>query len=147
MSELIQSGGNFYLNAEQYNTNTQAVEAFIQISDRDDILSRQDNWAVHITRFAVDTQASLYYVPPDATATVTLTSFNYSNVGMVGGNRQRIDTTKHFVDRRTVTMANGASTLSDFLEQLNEGVPILQKHAPDIELTGGSTPLLKAGRV
>ena len=117
MSELIQSGGNFYLNAEQYNTNTQAVEAFIQISDRDDILSRQDNWAVHITRFAVDTQASLYYVPPDATATVTLTSFNYSNINMPdGGNRQRIDTTKHFVDRRTVTMANGAS--SDFLEQL-----------------------------
>ncbi|HIB92012.1 TPA: hypothetical protein EYO57_33320, partial [Candidatus Poribacteria bacterium] len=87
MAELIQSAGNFYLNAEQYNAENTAVEAFIQISDRDDILSRQDNWAVHITRFAIDTQTSLFYVPPDSDATVTLTSFNY-----VYEHRQRLDT-------------------------------------------------------
>ena len=123
MAELIESAGNFYLNAEQYNAENTAVEAFIQISDRDDILSRQDNWAVHITRFAVDTQTSLFYVPPDSDATVTLTSYSYVQV-----HGQRLDNTKHFTDRRTVNMAKGASTLSDFLEQLNDGVPLITAH-------------------
>ncbi|HHZ93489.1 TPA: hypothetical protein EYN65_23895 [Candidatus Poribacteria bacterium] len=145
MAELIQSAGNFYLNAEQYNAETKPVEAFIQISDRDDILSRQDNWAVHITRFAIDTQTSLFYVPPDSDATVTLTSFNY-----VYEHRQRLDTTKHFTDRRTVNMANGASTLSDFLEQLNGGVPLLNSHDQadfgELAHVAGSGGRYKAGR-
>ena len=44
MSELIESAGNFYLNAEQYNDKDVPVDCQIQISDRDDILSRQDKW-------------------------------------------------------------------------------------------------------
>ena len=80
MAELLESPGNFYLNAEQYNTSAEPVEASITIQDRADILSRQDNWMVHVTRFAIDTQASLYYIPPDPTATVTLTVFQYHEV-------------------------------------------------------------------
>lgn len=133
--ELIESAGNFYLNAEQHNSGSSEVEALINISDRDDILSRQDNWAVHITRFAVDTQASLFYVPPDATATVTLTCFNYTDV-----ERHRLDTTKNFVDRRIVTMAKGASTLSDFLEQLNAGVPMCERIDRHHSIIAGGDP-------
>ena len=62
MSELINSSANFYLNAETYNPSSEPIEAVITISDRDDILKFQEHWAVHCTRFAVDTQASLYYV-------------------------------------------------------------------------------------
>ena len=121
MAELLESPGNFYLNAEQYNTTSEPVEASITIQDRSDILSRQDNWMVHVTRFAIDTQASLYYIPPDPTATATLTVFQYHDVA-----HYRVDQTRYFQDQRTVTLAKGASTLAGFLELLNEAVPTLR---------------------
>ena len=124
MSELVESGQNFYLNCEQYNRSDTFEPAQIRISDRDDILSRQDKWMIHVTRFAVDTQSSLFYLPPDSTATCTLTSFTFRDVA-----NHRLDQTKHFVDQRTVSLAEGASTLANFLELLNSGVPnLLPRH-------------------
>ena len=74
MSELIASSANFYLNAEVYNSTDVPIDAVIKISDQDDILKFQEHWAVHIVRWAVDTQASLYYVKPDNDVWVTLTT-------------------------------------------------------------------------
>ena len=90
MAELLESPGNFYLNAETYNNTDGLMNAAIQISDRDDILSRQDKWMVHVTRFAIDTQASLYYIEPDSTAVVTLTVIEYVNIS-----HHRSDTSRH----------------------------------------------------
>ena len=142
MAELLESPGNFYLNAETYNNTDGLMNAAIQISDRDDILSRQDKWMVHVTRFAIDTQASLYYIEPDSTAVVTLTVIEYHDVA-----QHRADTARHFVDQRSVTMTNGASTLADFLEQLNEGVPILDhnNYRDTAGHAGGREPA-RAGR-
>ena len=137
MSELIESDGNFYLNAEVYNSTSVPIDAVINITDRDDILKFQDRWACHITRFAVDTQASLYYVMPDNDAWVTLTCVEYTLL-----RENRTDTTRHFVDQRTLRMTKGASTLADFLEQLNENVPVLTRenfrHATSV--AGAITP-------
>lgn len=76
MSELLESPANFYLNCEQFNTSSSNVEARIKIEDRDDILSRQDKWMLSVTRFQLDTQASLYYTTPDPTATMEMTLFS-----------------------------------------------------------------------
>ena len=78
--ELVQSDGNFYLNAETYNSSSSPIDAVITISDRDDILKFQEHWMTHVTRFAIDTQASLYYVRPDNDTWVTLTTVQYSNL-------------------------------------------------------------------
>ena len=124
MSELVESGQNFYLNCEQFNSSDTYAPAQIRISDRDDILSRQDKWMCHVTRFAIDTQSSLFYLPPNSDATCTLTSFTFRDVA-----DHRIDQTKHFVDQRTVSLAEGASTLANFLDLLNSGVPnLLPRH-------------------
>ena len=141
MSELINSSGSFYLNAETYNSSSVPVDAVITISDRDDILKFQEHWAVHCTRFAVDTQASLYYVVPDDDAWVTLTTVMYVNLAA-----HATDTSKHFVDQRTLRMTNGASTLADFLHQLNDSVPVIQQDgvAPIPTIAGGRR--LKTGR-
>lgn len=144
MSELIESAGSLYLNCEQYNDSDVPVDCEIKVSDRDDILSRQDRWAVHITRFAVDTQSSLFYVPADPTATLTITSFNY--VDAIG---HRVDQQKHFIDRRTLTMTNGASTLADFLQMLNDAVPSIEahhSHPDDLSHVAGGQPLHKCGK-
>ena len=117
MSELIASSANFYLNAEVYNSTDVPIDAVIKISDQDDILKFQEHWAVHIVRWAVDTQASLYYVEPNNDTWVTLTTIRYRNIA-----DHRTDMTKHFVDQRTLRMTNGASTLADFLAQLNDSV-------------------------
>ena len=71
MAELLASPGIFYLNAEVYNATDYPIDASIKISDRDDILTRQDKWMTHITRFAIDTQESLFYINPDSTAFYT----------------------------------------------------------------------------
>ena len=118
--ELVQSDGNFYLNAEVFNSTSSPMDAVITISDRDDILKFQEHWMVHVTRFAIDTQASLYYVKPNSDVWVTLTTVQYGNLA-----DHRTDNTKHFVDQRTLRMTNGASTLADFLEQLNHAVPVI----------------------
>jgi len=110
----------------------------ITISDRDDILKFQEHWAVHITRFAVDTQASLYYVKPDNDVWVTLTCVEYHNLA-----QHHTDTTKHFVDQRTLRMTNGASTLADFLQQLNDAVPVIASLGV-VTIAGGRR--LKTGR-
>ena len=68
MSELINSSANFYLNCETFNPTNVPIDAVITVSDRDDILKFQEHWACHVTRFAVDTQASLYYIHPDSEA-------------------------------------------------------------------------------
>ena len=120
MSELIASSANFYLNAEVYNSTDVPIDALIKISDQDDILKFQEHWAVHIVRWAVDTQASLYYVEPNNDTWVTLTTVRYSD-----DHNHRTDMTKHFIDQRTLRMTNGASTLADFLAQLNDSVPIV----------------------
>ena len=140
MAELLESPGNFYLNAEQYNATSEPIEASITIEDRSDILSRQDNWMVHVTRFAIDTQASLYYIPPDSTATVTLTVFDYHETA-----HHRIDQTRYFRDQRTVTLEKGASTLAGFLQLLNDGVPTLRDIAQDTPVVGNS-PVATCGR-
>ena len=139
MSELIESDGNFYLNAEVYNSTSVPIDAVIHITDRDDILKFQEHWAVHCTRFAVDTQASLYYVMPDDDAWVTLTTVMYVNLG-----QHATDTSKHFVDQRTLRMTNGASTLADFLHQLNEAVPVIQQDGVAPTIAGGRR--IKTGR-
>ena len=137
MSELINSSSNFYLNAETYNSTTVPIDAVITVSDRDDILKFQEHWAVHITRFAIDPQASLYYVKPDNDAWVTLTCIEYTVL-----REHRTDTTKHFVDQRTLRMTKGASTLADFLDQLNENVPVVTQEAYRNQTTvaGASEP-------
>ena len=132
MSELINSSANFYLNSEVYNPTNVPIDATITISDRDDILKFQEHWAVHITRFAVDTQASLYYVKPDKDAWVTLTSVLYNRLA-----NHRVDDTKHFVDQRTLRMTNGASTLADFLHQLNLNVPVTAPLPGHVSVAGG----------
>ena len=160
--ELVQSDGNFYLNAETFNTTSSPIDAVITISDRDDILKFQEHWMVHVrcekkssfhfpskvhgenanlvsfhtsTRFAIDTQASLYYVKPDNDVWVTLTTVQYGNLA-----EHRVDNTKHFVDQRTLRMTNGASTLADFLEQLNAAVPVITSHefSDQPTIAGGS---------
>ncbi len=125
--ELVQSDGNFYLNAETFNSTSSPIDAVITISDRDDILKFQEHWMTHVTRFAIDTQASLYYVKPDSDVWVTLTTVSYGNLA-----EHRTDNTKHFVDQRTLRMTNGASTLADFLEQLNAAVPVLTDSASGV---------------
>ena len=139
MSELINSSGSFYLNAETYNSSSVPVDAVITISDRDDILKFQEHWAVHCTRFAVDTQASLYYVVPDDDAWVTLTTVMYVNLA-----QDATDTSKHFVDQRTLRMTNGPSTLADFLHQLNDSVPVIQQDGVAPTIAGGRR--IKTGR-
>ena len=136
MAELLESPDNFYMNAEQYNDTSSYTPAIISISDRDDILSRQDKWMVHVTRFSIDTQSSLFYLPPDSDATCTLTSFTFTDVA-----EHRIDQTKHFVDQRTVSLTNGASTLANFLDLLNSGVPNLMprdQNADHLQHVAGS---------
>ena len=137
MSELINSSANFYLNAETYNPTANPIDAVITISDRDDILKFQEHWAVHCTRFAVDTQASLYYVIPDDDIWLTLTCVEYTLL-----RDHRTDTSKHFVDQRTLRMTDGASTLANFLEQLNENVPIINRTAfrNETTLAGAQEP-------
>ena len=137
MSELINSSANFYLNAETYNPSSEPIEAVITISDRDDILKFQEHWAVHCTRFAVDTQASLYYVEPSDDTWVTLTTVKYTNLA-----DHATDMTKHFVDQRTLRMTNGASTLADFLQQLNDAVPVTKE--AQVSAAGGTET--KAGK-
>ena len=122
MSELVESNGLFYLNAETFNDTSSPIDAVINISDRDDILKFQDKWCCHITRFAVDTQESLYYVKPDNDTWVTLTCIQYTLLNQ----HHQSDSTRHFVDQRTLRMTKGASTLADFLYQLNENVPIIK---------------------
>ena len=92
MSELVDSPSSFYLNCEQFNSSTEEVDATIKIEDRDDILKRQDRWCVHVTRFSLDTQASLFYVAPDPTATIDMQLFCYR-----GATENVIDKTKQFV--------------------------------------------------
>ena len=136
MSELVDSPSSFYLNCEQFNSTTEEVEAVIKIEDRDDILKRQDRWCVHVTRFSLDTQASLFYVAPDSTATIDMQLFCYR--GFQGQNQHVIDKTKIFVDQRTFALTEGASTLADLLEQLNEAVPSLTH--PDVTAEQISSP-------
>ena len=143
MSELLESPDNFYLNAEFFNSSTDNVPAKISISDRDDILSRQDKWMIHVTRFSIDTQYSLYYLPPNINATCTLTSFTFSDVA-----NHRIDQTKHFVDQRTISLVKGASTLATFLDLLNSGVPnLLPRHqeADRLNHIAGAADVAKCG--
>ena len=125
MSELVESNGLFYLNAETFNDTSSPIDAVINISDRDDILKFQDKWCCHITRFAVDTQESLYYVKPDDDTWVTLTCIQYTLLPAAN----QSDSTRHFVDQRTLRMTKGASTLADFLYQLNENVPVIKNLA------------------
>ena len=128
MSELIDTSHSFYLNCETFNNSDTEINASIHISDRSDILSRQDRWAVSVTRFALDTQASLFYVDPDPTATVELELFSYR--GTTGGNggggvQHRMDKKKNFISQTTFALTEGAATLADLLEQLNERVPTI----------------------
>ena len=63
-----------------YNDTDSLIDASIKISDRDDILTRQDKWMTHITRFAIDTQESLFYINPDSTATITMTVVEFHDI-------------------------------------------------------------------
>ena len=110
--ELVESSSNFYLNCEQYTTEEVACSILIQ--DRDDILKRQDRWCVHVTRFAVDTQASLFYVAPDPTATLDLELFAYR--GSTNA-QHRLSKKKFFIDQRSFNLSKGAATLADLLDQ------------------------------
>ena len=120
MAELVDSSNSFFMNCEQYNATSENIPALIKIEDRSDILTRQDRYMVHVTRFALDTQASLFYLAPDTTATISVTLFAY-----LGANNHRVDKKKIFVSERTFVLTEGAATLADFLEQLNEAVPTM----------------------
>ena len=142
--ELVESSSNFYLNCEQFNDSTEEVECSILIQDRDDILKRQDRWCVHVTRFAVDTQASLFYVAPDATATLDLELFSYRGSTA----HTRLSKKKFFIDQRSFNLSKGAATLADLLDQMNDAVPALDHPDPDVHpdlsSPAGSDPNLLA---
>ena len=145
--ELVESSSNFYLNCEQYNNTTEEVDCSILIQDRDDILKRQDRWCVHVTRFAVDTQASLFYVAPDPTATLDLELFAYR--GSTNQAHQRLTKKKFFIDQRSFNLSKGAATLADLLDQMNDAVPVLDHPDPhttteDLSAPAGADPNLLA---
>ena len=133
--ELVESSSNFYLNCEQYTTEEVACSILIQ--DRDDILKRQDRWCVHVTRFAVDTQASLFYVAPDPTATLDLELFAYR--GSTNA-QHRLSKKKFFIDQRSFNLSKGAATLADLLDQMNDAVPALDHPDPHTVTSDMSSP-------
>ena len=59
---------HFYVNGQYYNDTDENQDATIHITDTQDILKGNDNWLVHVTRFSVDSMASMPYTEVDETA-------------------------------------------------------------------------------
>ena len=126
MSELVEAPNSFYVNASQYNASSAPVEALIKIEDRQDILKRSDDWMVNVIRWTLDTQSSLYYLPADPTATVTMELFGYTRTTHDAAAATRI------LETRAFTLSEGQATVSSFLQELNESIPQIPLNVGDL---------------
>ena len=68
MADAMKAAQMFYINCSYTNKEEIDRVAEIKVSDKSDMLYRDQGWMVHITRFAIDSQLSLHYIDknPDA---------------------------------------------------------------------------------
>lgn len=74
--ESIRSSDCFYINAQYLNTTTTDQPAEVLVLDDSALLQRSEGYAIHLTRWSVDTQTSLYFVKADEAklATIAITT-------------------------------------------------------------------------
>ena len=80
MADAFLSKDHFYLNASYYNNTSEDQDAIIHIEDNADILTRNDGWLVHVTRFSCDSMNSVMFVEKDESATWNITIVNEKDV-------------------------------------------------------------------
>ena len=68
MADALISANHFYMNCSYYNDSNEYRRAVIKIDDTDDILTRSENWLVHVTRFSVDSMVSVAFTEIDLSA-------------------------------------------------------------------------------
>ena len=70
--ESIRSSDCFYINAQYLNTTTTDQPAEVLVLDDSALLQRSEGYAIHLTRWSLDTQTSLYFVKADEAKQVTI---------------------------------------------------------------------------
>ena len=77
MAEAIQSRDAFYINGMFRNNSTYAKPAEVIVTDDTSLLERTEGYCIHVTRWALDTQSSMFFIKKDETAS----KFSIKTVG------------------------------------------------------------------
>ena len=62
MAEAIQSRDAFYINGMFRNNATYERPAEVIVTDDTSLLERTEGYCIHVTRWALDTQSSMFFI-------------------------------------------------------------------------------------
>ena len=70
--ETIRSDQTFYLNGSYFNDTDKEQPCEVLVTDDSDIISKSEDYNIHIVRFAVDTFNSMYFIKGDTSRYITV---------------------------------------------------------------------------
>ena len=126
--EAIQSTDSFFINGQTQNHTDVAMPAETIVIDDSTLLERTEGYNIHITRFAVDTQSTMFYVKKDVS--------KIAKVELMMIDQHRAQWVQHRAF--TFTIDEDLPTLTALIHKWNDNRHILRDPVfPVLQVDGG----------